>query len=648
MIYDHKIDKNKQMKSLQINSFKEYKEQYKQSVENPEKFWSEIADHFYWQKKWDKVLEWDFTKPEIKWFLGGQLNITENCLDRHLDTIGNKTAIIWEPNDPDEESRHITYRQLFVKVSRFANVLKNNGIEKGDRVCIYMPMIPELAIAMLACARIGAVHSIVFAGFSSSALASRINDSECKMLITANEVYRGTKPINLKEVCDEALVNTPSVKNVIVYRRTVEPTKMVEGRDKFWFDELQKVDTNCDAETMEAEDMLFILYTSGSTGKPKGMVHTSGGYMVGAAYTFENVFQCEKDDIYWCTADIGWITGHSYIIYGPLCAGATTVMFEGVPSYPDYGRLWEIVDKLNITHFYTAPTAIRALAKHPLSLVEKHDLSSLKVLGTVGEPINEEAWHWYNDNIGKTKCPIVDTWWQTETGAMMISPIAGITPTRPTFATLPLPGVQPAIMDDKGNEIAQKSFESSEGRLAMKAPWPSIARTIYGDHERYRQTYFSTFNNMYFTGDGAYRDASGNFRITGRVDDVVIVSGHNLGTAPIENAIDEHTDIVECAVVGFPHDIKGNALYAFVTKYGESETSDDELRLEINSLVASTIGAIAKLDKIQFVSGLPKTRSGKIMRRILRKIASNDTEDFGDISTLLDPEVVEEIMEGAL
>jgi len=636
------------MKSLQINSFKEYKEQYKQSIENPEKFWSEIADHFYWQKKWNKVLEWDFTKPEIKWFLGGQLNITENCLDRHLDTIGNKTAIIWEPNDPDEESRHITYRQLFVKVSRFANVLKNNGIEKGDRVCIYMPMIPELAIAMLACARIGAVHSIVFAGFSSSALSSRINDSECKMLITANEVYRGTKPINLKEVCDEALVNTPSVKNVIVYRRTVEPTKMVEGRDRFWFDELQKVDTNCDAETMEAEDMLFILYTSGSTGKPKGMVHSSGGYMVGAAYTFENVFQCKKDDIYWCTADIGWITGHSYIIYGPLCAGATTVMFEGVPSYPDYGRFWEIVDKLNITHFYTAPTAIRALAKYPLSLVEKHDLSSLKVLGTVGEPINEEAWHWYNDNIGKTNCPIVDTWWQTETGAMMISPIAGITPTRPTFATLPLPGVQPAIMDDKGKEIPQKSFESSEGRLAMKAPWPSIARTIYGDHERYRQTYFSTFNNMYFTGDGAYRDASGNFRITGRVDDVVIVSGHNLGTAPIENAIDEHTDIVECAVVGFPHDIKGNALYAFVTKYGESEKSDDELRLEINSLVASTIGAIAKLDKIQFVSGLPKTRSGKIMRRILRKIASKDTEDFGDISTLLDPEVVEEIMEGAL
>jgi acetyl-CoA synthetase len=635
------------MSSLQINSFKEYKEQYENSVNDPEGFWSGVAEHFHWKRKWDRVLDWDFSKPEIQWFKGGKLNITENCLDRHLDAIGNKTAIIWEPNDPDEESRHISYRQLFVKVSRFANVLKNNGIKKGDRVCLYMPMIPELAIAMLACARIGAVHSIVFAGFSSSALASRINDSECKMLITANEVYRGTKPINLKAVCDQALEKTPSVETVIVYRRTVEPTQMTAERDKFWFDELQKVDTNCDAQEMDAEDMLFILYTSGSTGKPKGMVHTTGGYMVGATYTFENVFQCQKDDIYWCTADIGWITGHSYIIYGPLCAGATTVMFEGVPSYPDYGRFWEIVAKLNVTHFYTAPTAIRALAKHPLSLVEKHDLSSLKVLGTVGEPINEEAWHWYNDNVGKTNCPIVDTWWQTETGAMMISPIAGITPTRPTFATLPLPGVQPVLMDEHGKEIAQ-SKEPAEGRLAMKAPWPSIARTIYGDHKRYRDTYFSTYPGKYFTGDGAYRDASGNYRITGRVDDVVIVSGHNLGTAPIENAIDEHQEIVECAVVGFPHDIKGNALYAFVTKYDESEKTDDQLRKEINELIASTVGAIAKLDKIQFVSGLPKTRSGKIMRRILRKIASQDADNLGDISTLLNPDVVEEIKKGAL
>ena len=636
------------MKSLQINTFKEYKEKYEQSVNDPEAFWAEVAEHFQWQKKWDKVLDWDFSKPEIKWFEGAKLNITENCLDRHLETLGNKTAIIWEPNDPDEESRYITYRQLFVKVSRFANVLKNNGIKKGDRVCLYMPMIPELAIAMLACARIGAVHSIVFAGFSSSALSSRINDSECKMLITANEVYRGNKPINLKKVCDEALKNTPSIESVIVYRRTVEPTEMTPGRDKFWFDELQKVDTSCEAEAMDAEDLLFILYTSGSTGKPKGMVHTTGGYMVGSTYTFENVFQCKKDDVYWCTADIGWITGHSYIIYGPLCAGATTVMFEGVPSFPDYGRFWEIVDKLNVTHFYTAPTAIRALAKHPLSLVEKHDLSSLKVLGSVGEPINEEAWHWYNDNIGKTKCPIVDTWWQTETGAMMISPIAGITPTRPTFATLPLPGVQPVLMDEHGNKVVQKSMEPSEGRLAMKAPWPSIARTIYGDHQRYKDTYFSTYKNMYFTGDGAYRDASGNYRITGRVDDVVIVSGHNLGTAPIENAIDEHADIVECAVVGFPHDVKGNALYAYVTKYDNCTSSDEDLRVEINKLIASTIGAIAKLDKVQFVSGLPKTRSGKIMRRILRKIASNEGDNLGDISTLLNPEVVEEIKAGVL
>ncbi len=633
--------------SLQIKSFKEYKEQYQRSVNDPEGFWSDIAKNFNWRKSWDKTLSSNFEEGKVEWFKGGKLNITENALDRHLETIGNKTAIIWEPNDPDEESRHISYRQLFVKVCRFANVLKAKGVQKGDRVCLYMPMIPELAIAMLACARIGAVHSIVFAGFSSSALASRINDSSCKLLITANEVYRGTKQVNLKAVCDEALEHTPCIESVIVYRRTVEPTEMKAGRDSFWFDELQKVGTDCEAEEMDAEDMLFILYTSGSTGSPKGMVHTTGGYMVGTTYTFENVFQIGANDVYWCTADIGWITGHSYIIYGPLCAGATTVMFEGVPSYPDYGRFWEIVDKLKVTHFYTAPTAIRALEKHPLALVEKHNLESLKVLGSVGEPINEEAWHWYNDNIGQMTCPIVDTWWQTETGGIMISALAGITPLRPTFATLPLPGVQPVLMNEKGEEVYNPNGPS-EGRLAIKAPWPSIARTIYGNHQRYKETYFSAYKGYYFTGDGAYRDAMGNYRITGRVDDVVIVSGHNLGTAPIENAINEHESIVECAIVGFPHDIKGNALYAYVTKYDNDILDEDILRKEINTLIGETIGPIARLDKIQFVSGLPKTRSGKIMRRILRKIASKDASNLGDISTLLNPEVVEEIKVGAL
>ncbi len=632
------------MKNIQINTFAEYKKAYKKSIQDPEAFWDEIADTFTWYKRWDKTLEWDFSKPEVKWFQGGKLNITENCLDRHLEEMGNKTAIIWEPNDPDEESRYISYRQLYVKVSRFANVLKNNGIKKGDRVCLYMPMIPELAIAMLACARIGAVHSIVFAGFSSTAIANRINDSQCKLLITANEVYRGSKRVNLKGICDEALEKTPSIETVIVYRRTVEPTAMKEGRDKFWFEELQKVEKDCPAEIMDAEDLLFILYTSGSTGKPKGMVHTCGGYMVGTTYTFQNVFQPVKNDVYWCTADIGWITGHSYIIYGPLAAGATTVMFEGIPSYPDYGRFWEICDKLKVTHFYTAPTAIRSLAKQPLNFVEKHDLSSLKVLGSVGEPINEEAWHWYNDNIGKGNCPVVDTWWQTETGAIMISPLAGITPTRPTFATLPLPGVQPALMDDNGEEVPFMN-EKSEGRLAIKFPWPSIARTIYGDHQRYKEVYFSTFENKYFTGDGAYRDATGNFRITGRVDDIVIVSGHNLGTATIENAIDEHEGVVESAVVGFPHEVKGNALYAYVILYDRVEATE-ELRKEIMNLVSKTVGPIARPEKIQFVRSLPKTRSGKIMRRILRKIASRDTEDLGDTSTLLNPEIVEEIIEG--
>lgn len=633
--------------NLQLKTFVEYKKAYKESVDHPDKYWDRIAEKFTWRKKWDKTLEWDFEKPEVKWFKGGKLNITENCLDRHLKTQPNKNAIIWEPNDPNEESRFITYKQLHVKVCQFANVLKNNNVKKGDRVCIYMPMIPELTIAMLACARIGAIHSIVFAGFSSRAISSRINDSNCKLLITANGFYRGRKEINLKDICDRALEKTDSIETVIVYRRTVKPTQMKEGRDKFWFDELQKASSlECDIEEMDAEDPLFILYTSGSTGRPKGMVHTIGGYMVGTTYTFQNVFQPGPKDIYWCTADIGWVTGHSYIVYGPLTAGATTVMFEGVPSYPDFDRFWEIIEKFGITQFYTAPTAIRSLAKQPLELVEKHDLSSLKVLGSVGEPINEEAWHWYNDNIGKTKCPIVDTWWQTETGAIMISPIAGITPTRPTFATLPLPGVQPTLMNADGDEL-EFDNRKAEGKLAFKAPWPALARTIWNDHKRYKEVYFSAYKGMYFSGDAAYRDASGNYRITGRVDDVVIVSGHNLGTAPIENAINEHEKVAESAIVGYPHDVKGKALYAYVI-LNNPEDASDELRGEIRDMVAKAIGAIAKPDKIQFVSDVPKTRSGKIMRRILRKIASNETDNLGDTSTLLNPEIVEEIMKNTL
>ncbi len=629
---------------MEIRSFEQYHQAYHKSVQDPENFWGAVAKDFLWHKEPESILEWDFTKAQVRWFEDGKLNITENCLDRHLSAKGGQTAIIWEPNDPGEEALHITYKELFEQVCRFANVLKKNGLEKGDRACIYMPMVPELAVAVLACARIGVVHSVVFAGFSSSALADRINDSQCKVVITSDGSFRGSKVIDLKSIVDEGLKSCSSVYKVIVLQRTKAEVHMEPGRDVWWHDEIAQVDINCEATVMDAEDMLFILYTSGSTGKPKGMVHTCGGYMVFTTYTFNTVFQYQPGDVYWCTADIGWVTGHSYIVYGPLAAGGTTVMFEGVPSYPDMGRFWEVVAKHKVNIFYTAPTAIRSLEKADLSYVERHDLSSLRVLGTVGEPINEEAWHWYNKNIGNNNCPIVDTWWQTETGGIMISPIAGITPLKPAYATLPLPGVQPVLMDENGNIINDNQVE---GRLCIGFPWPSMARTIYGNHQRYKETYFSAYEGYYFTGDGCKRDEDGYYRITGRVDDVIIVSGHNLGTAEIESAIDEHHNVVETAVVGFPHDVKGNAVYAYVITR-EAVENEQELRSEILSLVSETIGPIAKPDKIQFVSGLPKTRSGKIMRRILRKIASGENDNLGDVSTLLDPSVVERIMDEAL
>ncbi|MBU2901475.1 acetate--CoA ligase [Maribacter dokdonensis] len=635
------------MSNYHIKHLEEYYQVYRKSIRNPEAFWEEIAEeHFVWRKRWDNVLSWDFKKPEIKWFEGAKLNITENCLDRHLPTRGDKTAIIFEPNDPKEEALHITYRQLHERVCRMANVLLDHGVKKGDRVCIYLPMIPELSVALLACARIGAIHSVVFAGFSSNALATRINDSDCKVVITADGSFRGSKSIDLKGIVDKALEGCPGVANVLVTKRTGTKIDMLDGRDKWLQPLLDEAYADCVAEIMDAEDPLFILYTSGSTGTPKGMVHTTAGYMVYTAYTFKNVFQYRENDVYWCTADIGWITGHSYIVYGPLANGATTLMFEGVPSYPDYGRFWEVVEKHKVNQFYTAPTAIRALAKENLDFVEKHDLSSLKVLGSVGEPINEEAWHWYNNNVGKKNSPIVDTWWQTETGGIMITPIPYVTPTTPTYATLPFIGIQPALMDENGKEIKGNQVD---GRLCIKFPWPSIARTVWGNHDRYRDTYFSAFENMYFTGDGALRDAVGYYRITGRVDDVIIVSGHNLGTAPIEDSINEHPAVAESAIVGFPHDVKGNALYGYVILKETGESRDREnLRKEINQQITEHVGPIAKLDKIQFVSGLPKTRSGKIMRRILRKIASNDTSNLGDTSTLLNPEIVQEIMDNAL
>ena len=629
-------------KQLIPSNLEEYNKLYKYSVDNPEQFWSDVADSFIWKKKWSKVFEYDFSKPKFEWFVDGKLNITENCLDRHVENTPEKTAIIFEPNNPEDETLHISYKDLHSKVCSFANVLKNNNVKKGDRVCIYLPMVPELAIAVLACARIGAVHSVVFAGFSSTALAARINDASCKMVLTSDGSFRGNKTIDLKSIVDEALNDCDCVESVIVLNR-INSGITLNKNEKWWHDELSKVNDNCPAEIVDSEDPLFILYTSGSTGKPKGMVHSCGGYMVYSSYSFKNVFNYNDGDIYWCTADIGWITGHSYIVYGPLLNGATTIMFEGVPSYPDFGRFWAICEKYKVNQFYTAPTAIRALAKHPVELVNKYDLGSLKVLGTVGEPINEEAWDWYNNNVGKGKCPIVDTWWQTETGGIMITSLANVTEGKPTFATKPMMGIQPVLFDENSKEFNENN---KNGILGIKFPWPSIARTIYGDHERYKNVYFSAYPGYYFPGDGAFRDDDGNYRITGRVDDVVIVSGHNLGTAPIEDAINMHDNVVESALVGYPHDIKGNALYAYVILKDDSISNN--IVKEINDLISKTIGPIAKPEKIQIVPGLPKTRSGKIMRRILRKIASGEKENFGDISTLLNPEVVDQILKNSL
>jgi acetyl-CoA synthetase len=628
----------------QIHSFEEYKTVYNNSVQNPEAFWGDIAKKFHWYKPWDKTLEWDFNPPKVEWFKGGTTNICYNAIDRHLDTLGNKTAIIWEPNNPGDAVRTLTYKQLHAEVCRFANVLLNNGIGKGDRVILYMPMIVETGIAMLACTRIGAVHSVVFAGFSAQSLADRNNDCQAKAVITADSFMRGNKTVDLKAIVDDALTQSTTIQKCIVYKHSGENINWVQGRDIWWHDEMAKANATHEAVPMDAEDPLFILYTSGSTGKPKGILHTTGGYMIYSAYTFKNVFQYNEGDIYWCTADVGWITGHSYLVYGPLLNGATTLFFEGVPTWPTPSRFWQVVDKHKVSIFYTAPTAIRALESCGLEQFEGTDLSSLKVLGTVGEPINEEAWHWYNEHVGKGKCPIVDTWWQTETGGIMISPIAGITPTIPSFATLPLPGIQPVLLDEKGHEIEGNGVE---GVLCIKFPWPGMARTVYGDAERYFHTYFSAYKGYYFTGDGCKRNEDGYYRITGRVDDVINVSGHRIGTGEVESAIDEHECVVESAVVGYPHDIKGQGIYAYVicTKLPEN---DDTLRTEIRDMVAKTIGAFAKPDKIQIVEGLPKTRSGKIMRRILRKVAEGDTSNLGDTSTLLDPSVVDSIKAGAL
>ncbi len=632
--------------NFQLKSFDEYQEAYNKSVEEPEAFWSEVADHFFWKRKWTNVLNWNFKDPDIKWFEGAKLNITENCLDRHIYKLGDQPAIIWEPNDPNEAHRILTYKQLLQKVEQFANVLKNNNIRKGDRVCIYLPMVPELVIAVLACARIGAIHNVVFGGFSARSIADRINDAECKLVITSDGGFRGQKILELKSIVDDALMQCDTVEKVIVLTRTRTPVSMIKGRDVWWEDEIKKVETQgnpaCPAEEMDAEDTLFILYTSGSTGKPKGVVHTTAGYMVYTGYTFANTFQYKPEEVYFCTADIGWITGHSYIIYGPLSQGATSLMFEGIPTYPDAGRFWDIVDKYNVNILYTAPTAIRSLMAFGDDFLEGKNLSSLRVLGTVGEPINEEAWNWYHDKIGKGECPIVDTWWQTENGGHLITPIAGITPEIPGYAMLPLPGVQPCLMDENGEEIQGNDVS---GNLCIKFPWPGMLRTTWGDHERCRQTYFSTYENMYFTGDGCYRSPEGYYRITGRVDDVLNVSGHRIGTAEVENAINMHSDVVESAIVGYPHPVKGQGIYAYVI--ANHHIDAEKTRQDILQTVTRIIGAIAKPDIIQFVTDLPKTRSGKIMRRILRKVAEGELENLGDTSTLQDPTVVEAIIEGA-
>ncbi len=640
----------------QITSMEQYEMSYRVSINQPEEFWGSVAEHFKWRKKWDKVLEWNFKEPKIEWFKGAKLNITENCIDRHLETLGDKPALIWEPNNPDERVRIVTYRRLHKRVCQFAQVLKNNGVKKGDRVCIYMGMIPELAYAVLGCARIGAIHSVIFGGFSAQSIADRLDDAKAEFIVTCDGAYRGGKDIPLKSVIDDALIGNKTVKKVIVYTRTRTPVSMIKGRDVWWEDEMEYAEAQVEkdgvvsfaAEVMDAEDPLFILYTSGSTGKPKGVVHSCAGYMVWTTYTFVNTFQYNPGDVHFCTADIGWITGHSYIVYGPLAAGATSLMFEGIPTWPDAGRFWDIVDKHKVNIIYTAPTAIRSLMGFGLEPLKGKDLSSLKVLGTVGEPINEEAWHWYDEHIGKKKCPIVDTWWQTETGGILISNLAGITPAKPSWATLPMPGVQPVLVDENGNEVIEKDKDGMlKGNLCIKAPWPGIIRTTYGDHERCRTNYFAAYTNLYFTGDGALKDENGFYRITGRVDDVLNVSGHRIGTAEVENAINMHAGVVESAVVGYPHDIKGQGIYAYVI-YNGTHGDEEMRRKDILQTVTRIIGPIAKPDKIQFVNGLPKTRSGKIMRRILRKIAEGETKNLGDISTLLDPGVVEEIKNGKI